>query len=128
MFLGPAFLFSGFNIAFIQLVEFNKIFPEEIILSLLAKKDEDAKDDKGKDAKDKDTKDDKDDKDKKDKDDQSEKGEPRKDHQMHPINCDYDLYSVGKDGESIAPLTAKVSQDDIIRANNGGYVGLVSNY
>ena len=50
------------------------------------------------------------------------------DHQLHPINCDYDLYSVGKDGKSEAPLTAKVSQDDIIRANNGGYVGLVSNY
>jgi len=56
------------------------------------------------------------------------KGKPRKDHQMHPINCDYDLYSKGKDGKSTAPLTAKISQDDIIRANNGGYVGLVSNY
>jgi general secretion pathway protein G len=120
IFLEPAFLFSGFNIAFIQLVEFNKIFPQDIILSLLAKKDEDDKDKKGKDTKD--------DKDKKDKDDKSEKGKPRKDHQMHPINCDYDLYSVGKDGKSTAPLTAKVSQDDIIRANNGGYVGLVSNY
>jgi len=35
---------------------------------------------------------------------------------------------VGKDGKSTAPLTAKISQDDIVRANNGGYVGLVSNY
>jgi len=56
------------------------------------------------------------------------KGKPRKDHQLHPINTDYDLYSVGKDGKSTAPLTAKISQDDLIRANNGGYVGLVSNY
>ena len=111
IFMEPAFLFPGFNIAFIQLVEFKKIFPQDIILSLLAKKDKDDKDDKDK-----------------DKDDKSIKGKPRKDHQMHPINCDYDLYSVGKDGKSEAPLTAKVSQDDIIRANNGGYVGLVSNY
>ena len=122
IFMEPAFLFPGVNIAFIQLVESKKIFPQDIILSLLAKKDKDAKDAKDKDAKDKDAKD------KKDKDDKSIKGKPRKDHQMHPINCDYDLYSVGKDGKSEAPLTAKVSQDDIIRANNGGYVGLVSNY
>ncbi len=62
------------------------------------------------------------------KDDKSKKGKPRKDHSLHPINTDFDLYSVGKDGKSTAPLTAKISQDDIIRANNGGYVGLVSNY
>ena len=122
IFMEPQFLFPGFNIAFIQLVEFKKIFPQVITLSLLAKKDKDAKGAKDKGAKDKDAKD------KKDKDDKSIKGKPRKDHQMHPINCDYDLYSVGKDGKSEAPLTAKVSQDDIIRANNGGYVGLVSNY
>ena len=47
---------------------------------------------------------------------------------LHPINTDFDLCSVGKDGKSAAPLTAKISQDDIIRANNGGYVGLASNY
>ena len=52
----------------------------------------------------------------------------RKDHSQHPLNCDFDLYSVGKDGSSNAPLTAKISQDDIVRANNGGFVGLVSNY
>ena len=62
------------------------------------------------------------------KDDEGQKGKPRKDHSLHPINTDFDLYSVGKDGKSTAPLTAKISQDDIIRANNGGFVGLVSNY
>jgi general secretion pathway protein G len=61
-------------------------------------------------------------------DDEGKKGNPRKDHALHPINSDFDLYSVGKDGKSTAPLTAKISQDDIIRANNGGFVGLVSNY
>ena len=68
------------------------------------------------------------DKDDKDKDDQSTNDKVRKDHSLHPINCDYDLYSKGADGKSTAPLTAKISQDDIIRANNGGYVGLASDY
>ncbi|MGD2014782.1 MAG: prepilin-type N-terminal cleavage/methylation domain-containing protein [Desulfobacterales bacterium] len=61
-------------------------------------------------------------------DGKGKKFKPRKDHSLHPINTDYDLFSVGKDGKSTAPLTAKISQDDIIRANNGGYFGLVSNY
>ncbi|KXS33805.1 MAG: Tfp pilus assembly protein PilE [Candidatus Gallionella acididurans] len=52
----------------------------------------------------------------------------RKDKSLHPINSDYDLYSIGKDGKSIAPLTAVVSQDDIIRANNGQFVGLASTF
>ncbi len=26
---------------------------------------------------------------------------------LHPINSDYDLYSMGKDGETVLPLTAK---------------------
>jgi general secretion pathway protein G len=52
----------------------------------------------------------------------------RKNHFMHPINTDYDLCSMGKDGESASPLTAKASQDDIIRANDGAYIGLASNF
>lgn len=55
-------------------------------------------------------------------------GKARKDHFMVPVNTDYDLYSMGKDGKSQSPFTAKASQDDIVRANDGGYVGLVSNY
>jgi general secretion pathway protein G len=56
------------------------------------------------------------------------KGEMRKDKNLVPINSDYDLYSMGPDGESQTPLTAKASRDDIIRANNGGYVGIAENY
>jgi len=56
------------------------------------------------------------------------KGQMRKDKSLVPINSDFDLYSMGPDGKSSAPLTAKASQDDIIRANNGGYVGVASNY
>lgn len=52
----------------------------------------------------------------------------RKDRNLVPVNTDFDLYSMGKDGKSVAPFTAKVSQDDIVRANNGQFIGLVSAY
>lgn len=55
-------------------------------------------------------------------------GKLRKDHFLVPVNTDYDLYSMGKDGKSQSPFTANASQDDIIRVNNGGFVGLVSDY
>ncbi|MDQ7844491.1 MAG: prepilin-type N-terminal cleavage/methylation domain-containing protein [Armatimonadota bacterium] len=56
------------------------------------------------------------------------KGQMRKDRFLVPLNTAYDLYSVGKDGKSAPALTAGVSQDDIIRANDGAYVGLASQY
>ncbi len=56
------------------------------------------------------------------------KGKPRKDRFLHPINSDYDLYSMGKDGESVEPLTAKKSHDDVIRANDGSFVGLATEF
>jgi general secretion pathway protein G len=43
-------------------------------------------------------------------------------------NTDYDLYSSGPDGASVGPLTAKASRDDILRANNGRFVGPASAY
>ncbi|MHB8411164.1 MAG: prepilin-type cleavage/methylation domain-containing protein [Candidatus Acidiferrales bacterium] len=52
----------------------------------------------------------------------------RKDRFLVPLNSDYDLYSMGRDGLSQPPITAKVSQDDIIRANDGSFVGLASQY
>lgn len=55
-------------------------------------------------------------------------GNARKDRFLVPINSDYDLYSTGKDGQSLAPLTAKGSSDDVIRANDGGFIGLASNF
>ncbi len=55
-------------------------------------------------------------------------GKARKDRFLVPLNSDYDLYSDGKDGQSASPITAAKSQDDIIRANDGGYVGLASQY
>ena len=56
------------------------------------------------------------------------KGPMRKDRFLVPINTYFDLYSMGKDGQSVAPLTAKASQDDIIWANDGDFVGLASDY
>ena len=52
----------------------------------------------------------------------------RKNKNLVPINSDYDLYSMGPDGDSKGPLTAKASRDDIIRANNGRFVGVASAY
>lgn len=55
-------------------------------------------------------------------------GQKRKDKSLHPLNSDFDLYSMGPDGRSQTPLTAKASRDDIIRANNGGFVGVAEDY
>lgn len=52
----------------------------------------------------------------------------RKDGQLNPLNTDFDLYSRGRDGESTGPLSAKASRDDIVRANNGAFIGLGEDY
>ncbi len=52
----------------------------------------------------------------------------RKDRFLVPLNSDYDLYSMGPDGQTLAPLNTPVSADDIIRANNGIYVGPASEF
>ena len=56
------------------------------------------------------------------------KGKRRKDKSLVPVNTDYDLFSKGADGDSVAPFTAKASQDDIVRANNGAFIGPAKNY
>ena len=55
-------------------------------------------------------------------------GAARKDRNLVPLNGDYDLYSLGADGQSASALTAKASHDDIVRADNGGFIGLASHY
>jgi len=50
----------------------------------------------------------------------------RRDHGLVPINSDFDLYSMGPDGQSNKPLTGQKSRDDIIRANDGAFVGKAS--
>lgn len=56
------------------------------------------------------------------------RGAVRKNRNLVPLNTDYDLYSMGKDGASRPPLTARASRDDIVRANNGGYLGRADEY
>ncbi len=56
------------------------------------------------------------------------KGKRRKKNKTVPINWDFDLYSMGPDGKSKPPLTAKHSRDDIVRANNGDFFGKASSY
>jgi general secretion pathway protein G len=53
----------------------------------------------------------------------AEKDRRRKDRFLVPLNEDYDLYSMGRDGQSEPPITAPKSHDDIVRANDGMYIG-----
>jgi general secretion pathway protein G len=55
-------------------------------------------------------------------------GMARTDRFLLPLNEDYELYSMGKDGSSSPPITAANSLDDVVRAGNGSYVGLGSLY
>lgn len=55
-------------------------------------------------------------------------GQVRKDRNLVPINSEYDLYSRGADGDSKPPLTAPQSKDDIVRANDGGFIGRADAY
>ncbi len=55
-------------------------------------------------------------------------GKLRKDHSLVPINTDFDLYSKGKDGASASPLTSNLSRDDMVRAQNGAFIGLAADY
>jgi general secretion pathway protein G len=56
------------------------------------------------------------------------RGAARKDRNLVPINSDFDFYSKGRDRQSIGPLAAKASQDDIVRASDGGFIGLGRDY
>lgn len=55
-------------------------------------------------------------------------GQVRRDKSLRPINTDYDLYSMGKDGKTATQLTSANAQDDIVRASNGSYIGLASGF
>jgi general secretion pathway protein G len=52
----------------------------------------------------------------------------RKDEERIPLNSDFDLYSVGPDGVSALALPAAPSLDDVVRADDGAYIGLAVNY
>jgi general secretion pathway protein G len=52
----------------------------------------------------------------------------REDLFLVALNEDYDLYSLGKDGQTTAAIGTSVSQDDIIRAATGAYTGVASQF
>jgi general secretion pathway protein G len=59
---------------------------------------------------------------------QGSRGKARKDGRLNPINSDFDLYSLGADGRTTTPLGAPMSRDDVIRARDGGVLGLASDF
>jgi general secretion pathway protein G len=52
----------------------------------------------------------------------------RRDQFLVPINSDYDLYSRGKDGLTSQVVTHPLSLDDVIRGNDGAFLGLAAKY
>jgi general secretion pathway protein G len=56
------------------------------------------------------------------------KGGLRKDRFMNPLNTDFDLYSCGRDMLTAPQLNEPAARDDIVRANNGEFVGLATDY
>ena len=52
----------------------------------------------------------------------------RKDRFLVPINSDFDIYSMGTNRDSVAPLNPPKSQDDVVRASDGGFYGLARNF
>jgi general secretion pathway protein G len=56
------------------------------------------------------------------------KGGIRKDRFMNPLNTDFDLYSPGPDRKTAPQLNEADARDDIVRANNGEFVGLATDY
>jgi general secretion pathway protein G len=55
-------------------------------------------------------------------------GKARKDKSLNPLNSDFDLYSVGRDGSSHSSLMAKASRDDVLRARDGRFIGLATDF
>jgi general secretion pathway protein G len=55
-------------------------------------------------------------------------GAPRVDRFGVQVNTTYDLYSMGPDAMSSNSLNAGTSFDDVVRANDGGYIGLGGKY
>jgi general secretion pathway protein G len=55
-------------------------------------------------------------------------GKARKDKKLAPLNSDFDLYSLGKDGKSKPPLVTPDSRDDVVRARDGLFIGLAKDF
>ena len=60
--------------------------------------------------------------------DKGGRGGARKDRALNPINSDFDLSSSGADGETHSQVSNRRSADDILRANNGRFIGLGADF
>jgi general secretion pathway protein G len=50
-------------------------------------------------------------------------GQARQDKILRPLNTDFDLYSIGPDGQTAPKLSDSRSRDDIVRARDGAFIG-----
>lgn len=55
-------------------------------------------------------------------------GNAYEDEYGEDLNVDFDVYSAGQDGNSTQSLADASCQDDVIRAGDGGYVGVGKNF
>jgi general secretion pathway protein G len=56
------------------------------------------------------------------------RGHARKDRALNPVNTDFDLYSRGPDGLTHNQISHRNSEDDILRAGNGRFVGIARDF
>jgi general secretion pathway protein G len=55
-------------------------------------------------------------------------GKNRKDKNLKPLNSHYDLYSIGRDGETATNLNDTATDDDVILALDGAFIGLAADF
>ena len=55
-------------------------------------------------------------------------GKARKEHNLHPVNTYFDIYSLGPDGRTATPFTSQLGKDDIVMAADGNYFGAACHY
>lgn len=55
-------------------------------------------------------------------------GFARVDQSMTPLNSDYDIYSIGDDALTNKVISSEAASDDLVRANNGSFVGRGKEY
>ena len=55
-------------------------------------------------------------------------GQARKDKKLAPLNSDFDLYSIGRDGQTAASLGNNKARDDVVRARDGGFIGIAEEF
>jgi general secretion pathway protein G len=60
--------------------------------------------------------------------DKNGNGGARRDRNLNPLNTDFDLYSVGKNGITRLPISQRDSLDDVIRVFDGKFVNLASEF